>query len=35
MNAQITKELKLTPILDKLLEYKSSWIQHVKQNASK
>jgi hypothetical protein len=27
-NAQIAKELKIT-ILDKLLEYKSSWIQHV------
>jgi hypothetical protein len=24
-----TKELKITPILDKLLEYKSNWIQHV------
>jgi len=28
-NAQITKELKITPILEKLLEYKRSWIQHV------
>jgi len=28
-NAHIAKELKITPILDKLLEYKSSWIQHV------
>jgi hypothetical protein len=28
-NAQITKELKITPIFDKLLEYKRSWIQHV------
>ena len=28
-NAQIAKELKITPILDKLLEYKSNWIQHV------
>ena len=28
-NAEIAKELKLTPILDKLLEYKRSWIQHV------
>jgi len=28
-NAQIAKELKMTPILDKLLEYKRSWIQHV------
>jgi len=26
---QITKELKITPILDKLLEYKRNWIQHV------
>ena len=25
----IAKELKITPILDKLLEYKRSWIQHV------
>ena len=28
-NLQIAKELKITPILDKLLEYKRSWIQHV------
>jgi hypothetical protein len=28
-NAQIEKELKITPILDKLLEYKRSWVQHV------
>ena len=28
-NAQIAKELKITPILDKLLEYTRSWIQHV------
>jgi len=28
-NAQIAKELKITPILNKLLEYKRSWIQHV------
>jgi hypothetical protein len=28
-NTQITKELKITPILDKLLEYKRIWIQHV------
>jgi len=28
-NAQTAKELKITPILDKLLEYKRSWIQHV------
>jgi hypothetical protein len=28
-NAQITKELKITPIVDKLLEYKINWIQHV------
>jgi hypothetical protein len=28
-NAQISKELKITPILDKLLEYKRNWIQHV------
>ena len=28
-NTQITKELKITPILDKLLEYKKNWIQHV------
>jgi len=27
--AQIAKELKITQILDKLLEYKISWIQHV------
>ena len=28
-NTQITKELKITPILDKLLEYKRNWIQLV------
>jgi hypothetical protein len=28
-NAQIAKELKITQILDKLLEYKRNWIQHV------
>jgi len=28
-NAQIAKELKITPILDKLLEYKRNLIQHV------
>jgi hypothetical protein len=26
-NTQIAKELKLTPVLDKLLEYKRKWIQ--------
>jgi hypothetical protein len=29
INIQIAKELKITPILDKLLEYKRNWIQHV------
>jgi hypothetical protein len=28
-NTQIAKELKLTPILDRLLEYKRNWIPHV------
>ena len=28
-NRQIAKELKITPILDKLQEYKRNWIQHV------
>jgi len=28
-NTQITKQLKITPILDKSLEYKRNWIQHV------
>jgi len=28
-NTQIAKELKITPILDKLLEYKRNWMQHV------
>jgi hypothetical protein len=28
-NTQITKELKITPILDKLVQYKRNWIQHV------
>jgi len=29
INTQIAKELKITPILDSLLEYKRNWIQHV------
>jgi hypothetical protein len=28
-NIQIAKDLKITPILDKLLEYKRNWLQHV------
>ena len=28
-NAQITNELKITPILEKSPEYKRSWINHV------
>jgi len=28
-NTQIAKELKITQILDKLLEYKRSWIERV------
>ena len=28
-NAHIAKELEMTPVLDKLLEYKRNWIQHV------
>jgi hypothetical protein len=28
-NAQIAKELKITPVLDKLLECNRNWIQHV------
>jgi hypothetical protein len=29
INAQITKKLKITPILGKLQEYKRNWIKHV------
>jgi len=28
-NGQIAKELKITPVLDKLLAYNRIWIQHV------
>jgi hypothetical protein len=28
-HTQIAKELKITPILDNLLDYKRNWIQHV------
>ena len=28
-NSHIAKELEITPVLDKLLEYKRYWIQHV------
>jgi len=34
-NVQIAKELKITPILDKLLEYKRNWIQHVNRKKSR
>jgi len=29
-NVKIAKEIKITPILYKLLEYKRNWIQHCK-----
>jgi hypothetical protein len=29
INTQIAKELKITQILEKLLEYERNWIQHV------
>jgi hypothetical protein len=28
-NGQIANKLKITPVLDKLMEYKRNWIQHV------
>jgi hypothetical protein len=28
-NAQIAKELNVTPVLDKIQDYKRNWIQHV------
>jgi len=28
-NLQFAKELEITPVLDKLLEYKRNWIQHL------
>jgi hypothetical protein len=28
-NSQITKEVKITAVLEKLLEYERSWIQHI------
>ena len=28
-NEQIAKEIKITPILDKLLEYERNWMQHI------
>jgi hypothetical protein len=28
-NLHIAKELEITPVLDKLLEYKRNWVQHV------
>jgi len=34
INTQIAKELKRTPILDKLLEYKRNWTQHVNRMSS-
>ena len=32
-NARIAKDLKIAPILYKLLEYKRNWIQHVNRMA--
>jgi hypothetical protein len=29
INKEIAKKLKITPVLDKLLEYMRNWIQHV------
>jgi hypothetical protein len=29
INIQVEKELKITPILDKLLEYRRNWLQHI------
>ena len=29
-NSHIAKELEITSVLDKLLEYKRNWIQHVR-----
>jgi hypothetical protein len=29
INTQIAKELKITPVLDIILEYNRNWIQHV------
>jgi len=34
-NTQITKKLKITSILEKLLEYKINWIQHVNRKPRK
>jgi hypothetical protein len=28
-NTQIAKELKIIPVLDKILEYKKNWMHHV------
>jgi hypothetical protein len=28
-NTQIAKELNITPVLDKIQDYKRTWIQHV------
>jgi hypothetical protein len=34
-NTQIAKELKITPVLDKLPEYKRNWIQHLQRMPNK
>jgi hypothetical protein len=34
-NTQMAKELKITQIFDKLLEYKRNWIQHVNRRPRK
>jgi hypothetical protein len=34
INTKIAKELKITPVLDRLLEYKRNWIQHVNTGCS-
>jgi len=32
-NTEIAEELNITPVLDKIQEYRGNWLLHIKQNA--
>jgi len=33
-NTEIAKELNITPVLDKIQEYKRNWLQHIECTAT-
>jgi len=32
-NKEVAEELNITPVLDKIQEYRGNWLLHIKQNA--